>query len=655
MATRGLDPDLVALQEVRDLVERAHAAHKEIASWEQDRVDVLCAAMAQAGEAAAYELARLAVEETGIGRVHYKVLKNIFGTRALWASIKDEKTCGIVRRDERTGVIEVATPVGVVASIVPTTNPTSTALAKALISVKGRNATVISPHPRARRCIGESAEVLRRAIERAGGPPDLVLSLSNPTIESTGALMSHELTAIILATGGAGLVHAAYSSGKPAYGVGPGNVPCYVDRSADISAAARWITASQSFDNATLCCSEQALVLDEPIADALLAAMAERGAHLCDADEVAKLARLCNRGGHMNADVVGLDPQRVADMAGFSVPRHTTVLLAPQGGVGREWPLSIEILCPLLSVHRVNGWEEGCRESLSMLEHGGLGHTIGVWAGEQAVIDAWLLHKPAGRIVLNGPCSEGAVGYSTGFLPSMSLGCGPQAGNITTDNISARHLISIKRASTPRRDWDNVYRAGHEAAAKLTGDSAPRGSGLEGDPGLGTASAPKAGARAVSGGSNWQGNAAVTPPPPLPSAPAGGALRSKVQPALKSRPSAPTFTRPTSAPQAAAVLTSAPALAIASPIAPDRPQAPTAPTGGGALGGRHPEHPLQRRRRLPDGPVQRLPASRRQQRGLHRLTHVVQQITPGRTYASRSRAQPRALEPHHENETHEDL
>ena len=333
-------------------------------------------------------------EETGIGRVHYKVLKNLFGSEGTWKSIEHEKTVGIVSRDERAGVVEIATPAGVVAGIVPTTNPTSTALNKAIISVKGRNAIVISPHPRARRCIGETVEVLRHAIERAGGPPDLVASLSNPTIESTAALMSHRDVALILATGGSGLVEAAYSSGKPAYGVGPGNVPVYVDRSADVAQAARWIVSSQSFDNATLCCSEQGLVLDRPIADRMLAEMQRRGAHLCSPEEVDKLAARCNVRGHMCPDVVGKDPHVVAGKSGFSVPRETSVLLAPQGGVGRDWPLSIEILCPLLSVHVVDGWEEGCDVSLQTLRYGGLGHTIGLWARDETVLDAWFLEKP---------------------------------------------------------------------------------------------------------------------------------------------------------------------------------------------------------------------------------------------------------------------
>ena len=480
----SLDPDLRSLQEVRDLVERASRAQAIAARWSQKETDAVCEAMAKAGANAAHDLARVAVDETGMGRVHYKVLKNLFGAEGTWDSIKDERTVGILSRDERSGVIEVGTPAGVIAVIIPTTNPTSTALNNALICVKGRNAVVISPHPRAKRCIGETVDVLRRAIERAGGPPDLVCTLSNPTIESTGALMKHRKTAMILATGGSGLVRSAYSSGKPAYGVGPGNVPVYVDRSADVDSAARWIVASQSFDNATLCCSEQALVLDRPIAERVLSEMQRRGAYLCNADETEQLERHCVRDGMMVADVVGQDPWKIAQGAGFDVPRSTTVLLAHQGGVGKEYPLSSEVLCPLLSIHVVDGWEDGCSVSLAILRYGGLGHTIGLWAKDETVLDAWFLEKPANRIVVNGPTSQGAVGYSTGLPVALSLGCGPQAGNITSDNLSARHMINVKRVAFVRADWESTYEKDLARAASLTGDHAPRGSGLVGDPAL---------------------------------------------------------------------------------------------------------------------------------------------------------------------------
>lgn len=574
-----LDPDLLALQEVRDSVERAWRACEAVHHFTQAQTDALCQSMAEAGARAAHELAKLAVEETGIGRVHYKILKNLFGSEGTWASIKDEKTVGIVARDERRGIVEVATPFGVVAGIIPTTNPTSTALFKSLISVKGRNAIVISPHPRAKKCIGATVEVLRRAIERAGGPPDLVIALASPTIESTGALMKHKKVAVILATGGTGLVQAAYSSGKPAYGVGPGNVPCYVDRSADIAEAAAAIVQSQSFDNGTFCCSEQALVVDKPIQAQLLAELARNGAHLCSEDETAKLARLCNRGGHMNPDVVGQDPYKLAEWAGFKVPRETTVLLAYQGGVGKEWPLSIEILAPVLSVHVVDGWKDGCKVSMQTLHADGLGHTCAVWARDERVLESWFLEKPANRIIVNGPSSQGAVGYSTNLMPSVSLGCGPQAGNITSDNITAKHLVNIKRVAFVRSDWQTLQRRDHERAARLGGDAAPRGSGLPGDPALALGEArahgelaPAPSAFKSAGLSNWSGNPLFLPregsaqprsAPPSTSAPASAsrssslppqapapAARSSVSavaqaPAASAAPSpAPTFTQP---------------------------------------------------------------------------------------------------------------
>lgn len=554
---QAIDPDLRALQDVRDAIARAKRACEALHDYDQRRTDALCAAMAKAGAAAAHDLARLAVEETGIGKIHYKVLKNLFGSEGTWASIQNEKTVGVLSRDEKTGIVEVGTASGVVAGIVPTTNPTSTTLYKAIIAVKGRNSIVISPHPRARRCIGETVEVLRRAIERAGGPPDLVCVLPNPTIESTGALMKHKDVALILATGGTGLVTAAYSSGRPAYGVGPGNVPCYVDRSADVPYAAAAITASQSFDNATLCCSEQGLVLDAPIAKQLVAELVKRGAHVCDDDETKKLAKLCNVRGHMNADVVGLDPWRIAEMAGFAVPKHTTLLLAWQGGVGRDWPLSIEILAPVLSLHLVNGWEEGCKTSIAMLQSDGLGHTLGIHARDERVLEAFFLEKPANRIVVNGPCSQGAVGYSTHLVPSFSLGCGPQAGNITSDNISARHLINVKRVAFPRRDWADIERRDHERVAALTKDGMPRGSGMAGDPALsGTAPRASTSAFTMDASSNWRGNpsvaeAAAARPAAAPAATATP-WASKVGAGAKSAP--PTFVQPQSASASTATL-----------------------------------------------------------------------------------------------------
>lgn len=582
-----IDHDLRALQDVRDMVARAKRACEAIHRYDQRQADALCAAMAKAGAAAAYDLARLAVEETGIGRVHYKVLKNLVGSEGTWASIQNEKTVGVISRDDKTGVVEVATASGVIAGIVPTTNPTSTAMFKALISVKGKNAIVISPHPRARRCIGESVEVFRRAIERAGGPPDLVVALPNPTIESTGALMKHKDVALILATGGTGLVQAAYSSGKPAYGVGPGNVPCYVDRSADIAWAAQAITASQSFDNATLCCSEQGLVLDAPIANQLVSELVKRGAYLCNDEETKKLAKLCNVRGHMNPDIVGIDPWRIAEMAGFSVAKTTTILLAWQGGIGKDWPLSIEILAPVLSLHKVDGWEQGCKASLEMLAFDGLGHTLGIHAKDERVLEAFFLEKPANRIIVNGPCSQGAVGYSTNLVPSMSLGCGPQAGNITSDNITAKHLINIKRAAFVRRDWAQIEARDHERVAALTKDGMPRGAGLRGDPALSSsAPGPSSSALTQDASSNWRGNPSTSATANSTSASdTATPWKSKVGPAAKSSPPVAGFASGSGVSSTATMPTfSAPSSALPAPRPAQAPaQRANSPYVGGAL------------------------------------------------------------------------
>ncbi len=558
---KGLDPDLRALQEVRDQVARAKAAVKAVRHYTQADADRLCAAMAEAGARAAHDLARSAVQETGMGRVHYKILKNLLGTEGVWESIKDERTVGVLSADPRTGITEVAAPVGIVAGVIPSTNPTSSALFKSIIAVKGRNAMVLSPHPSARRCILQTAEVMRRAIERAGGPPDLVTCLENPTLESTGALMKHRDVAVILATGGSGLVRAAYSSGKPAYGVGPGNVPAYVDRSADPRKVAEDIVTSQSFDNGTLCCSEQGLVLDAPIYDRVLSAMQARGAHLCTPEEVAKLEAFCNTGGHMNPKVVGQDPWKVAEMAGFYVKRSTTVLLAPQAGVGPEHKLSIEILCPLLSVHKVDGWKQGCEVSTAMLHLGGLGHTLAVHAQDEDVLHAFFLEKPASRIVVNGPSSPGATGFSTNLMPSMSLGCGPQAGNITSDNITARHLIHIKRAAAPRADWKAIERRFHERAAAMTGEPAPRGSGLPGDPGLASGS----GRMPSEPEPRHEPVVRATAPPTVTAQPV---LASAPQPVANP---APTFSRPASAPRAQAARPNPPRPATSGPTQPGGP------------------------------------------------------------------------------------
>ena len=449
-----MHPDLGSRQQARELLERTRAAFELYRSYDQARVDRICYAMVEAGYRESRRLAELAVAETGFGRVESKEAKNRFATRGLWRYIRELKTCGLIASDPRRGVDDYADPFGVIAAIIPTTNPTSTALFKAIIAMKSRNGMVTSPHPRAVRCIAESIRVVHEAAVEAGAPRDILTVMDEVTLEGTDELMKHRLTDLILATGGAGLVRAAYSSGKPAFGVGPGNSPAWIDRSADLAAAARAIVASQTFDNGTICASEQSLVLDRPIRDAFLAEMKKLGAHHCSAEEARKLAGIVVRGRSMNAEIVGRYPHELARMAGFELPQETTVLLADCAGVGWEHPLSVEKLSPILSVFTEDGHDAGCRRCLEVLAFGGMGHTLAIHCRDEAVIREFAEKKPVNRILVNSPSSQGAVGYTTGLVPSMTLGCGSFGGNITSDNIGPMHLLNVKRLARVDGRWD---------------------------------------------------------------------------------------------------------------------------------------------------------------------------------------------------------
>ncbi len=448
-----MDQDLASIAEARALLRRTRKAFEAFRAFDQARVDRIVHAGVEAGYGSASRLAELAVEETRIGSVVGKTAKNRFATRGLWAAVRGMRTCGILSEDPRRGLMEVAHPFGVVAAIIPTTNPTSTALFKALICLKSRNGMVASPHPRAARCIAESVRVIHDAAVEAGAPRDIVTCLTAVSLEGTQELMRHAETDVILATGGSGLVKEAYSSGKPAFGVGPGNVPVYVDRSADVAFTARCLVDSKTFDNGTICASEQAIVADRPIAERLLAELKARGCHVCTPAEVKQLDRIVLHRGGMNPAIVGLSAHAVAALAGFGVPPRTTVLIAPTGGVGPEFPVSHEKLCPLLAWYEVDGHEEGCRRSLEVLRYGGLGHTLVLHGKDEAVLRAFALEKPVNRLVVNSPSSQGAVGFTTELFPSMTLGCGSFGGNITSDNIGPQHLLNIKRVARAKPSY----------------------------------------------------------------------------------------------------------------------------------------------------------------------------------------------------------
>jgi len=441
-----MDKDLSSIQEARDAVNAASQAWKTWSKVSQVEVDRVCAAMAEAGFNASDRLGHLAYEETGYGNPAHKKLKNEFGSRVVWESIRDLKTVGVIRHDPDRRIYDIAWPMGVVAALIPSTNPTSTAFFKTLIAVKARDAIVVSPHPSAARCTFEAINVMSRAAEQAGAPRGLIQCLQQVSLEGTNALMTHRATALILATGGTPMVRAAHSTGKPAYGVGPGNVPVYVDRSADIEKAARYIVASKAFDCSTICATEQAVIADRPVATQLKTLMTAEGAYFTSEGETQALRKtVFNSDGSVNTAVVGKPAPYVAAYAGFHVPETVRVLVTPLSRVGKSEPLSHEKLTTALGWYDVDGWEQGCETSIALIETGGRGHTQIIHARDERVIMAFGLEKPVFRILVNTMGTLGAIGMTTGLMPSLTLGSGGIGGAITGDNITAHHLINIKR------------------------------------------------------------------------------------------------------------------------------------------------------------------------------------------------------------------
>ena len=451
------DRDLVSIGEARALARRARVAANALAELSQEQIDAIVFAVAETATAHAETLARLAVDETGFGVYEDKVQKNLFASQKVYNFIKPMKTVGVIARHEDRRIVEIAEPFGVVAAIVPSTNPTSTAIYKVLISLKARCSIVISPHPSAVKCITRTAEVLADAARRAGAPDGSVNWMTTVSLEGTQELMRQREVAVILATGGMGLVRAAYSAGKPAYGVGPGNAPAYIERTADVAKAARDIITGKTFDNGVLCSSENSVVVDAPIAEQAKRELQAQGAHFLSRADIDKVARVLVTPQRLpNPSLVGKSATFIADACGVTVPDDTRVLIAELDGVGRDYPLSIEKLCPVLSFYVVRDWQEGCERCKQILRYGGMGHTMSIHSQNEKVILEFGLKKPAFRIVVNSPTTFGAIGLSTGLDPAMTLGCGGFGGNITSDNISPKHLLNIKRlayevASVPNR------------------------------------------------------------------------------------------------------------------------------------------------------------------------------------------------------------
>jgi len=447
------DRDLISIQEARQAVERASEAQKKFAAFSQEQVDAVVEACAAAATEAGEQLARLAVEETGYGNVADKIIKNRLASVHVPRAIRGMKTVGIIREDREKGILEIAEPVGVVAAVIPSTNPTSTTIYKTLISLKARNAVVLSPHPTAMRCICESVSVLTRAALKMGAPEDLIVCLSHPTTQGTQELMRHRLTGVILATGGTGLVRAAYTSGRPAFGVGPGNVPAMIERTANVRKAVADILAGKTFDYGTICSSEQAIVAEEAVREQVLEECRKQDAYFLTEKEIERLGALVFLGGAQvpNTQVVGRPATVIAEMAGIKVPATTRVLIAKLESVGRDVPLSGEKLSPILAFYSAPNLAAGIELCVQLLRHGGLGHTCSIHSQSEAAVKQYGLAVPAFRVVVNTSAVHGSIGYSTNLFPAMTLGCGSPGGNITSDNIGPQHLMNVKRVAWESR------------------------------------------------------------------------------------------------------------------------------------------------------------------------------------------------------------
>lgn len=452
-----MDKDLQSIQEVRELVAQAKLAQREFQQFTQAQVDQVTKAMADAGYRAAESLARAAVDDTGFGRYEDKIIKNQFATRDLWNAIKDEKTVGIIHRDRLKRTMRVAEPMGVVAAIIPTTNPTSTVLNNIIIAVKSGNGIVASPHPSAAKCTLAAVEVLVQAAEKAGAPAGLIGCIKTPSIAGAQHLMSHDDVNVIIATGGRGIVKAAYSSGKPAYGVGPGNVPAIIERTADVNKAVKDIVAGKSFDNGVICSSEQAMIYERSIERQVMLALKKMPVHIVNDDEKEKLRSwMFTHDGKLNTKVVGLNPWQIGENAGFKVAPSVRAIIVPIDSVGPAEVFSKEKLSPVLAMLPANSIKQAFQYGLTMVEMAGIGHTAAIHTRDDDIVLDFAHKFHVGRLVVNSPSVHGSVGYTTELPPALTLGSGTRSGSITMDNISAKHLLNVKSLAYETKPLDKT-------------------------------------------------------------------------------------------------------------------------------------------------------------------------------------------------------
>ena len=446
-----LDKDLQARQEARCLAKRAEEAQQQLARMSQEKLDAIVANVAKVFYDKALELAELAVRETGFGNVEDKITKNQFASRTVWEAIRDMKTVGVLKGQPGDKLWEVGVPVGVIAAIIPSTNPTSTVCYKAMIALKAGCSIVFSPHPKALECTLKAARLVAQAAEKAGAPAGSIGCLTIPSLDGCKELMGAEQTRLILATGGPAMVRSAYSSGKPAIGVGAGNGPAYIHRSADVEQALEHILRSKSFDYGTVCASEQSIVVEKAMEQQVRAVAEQKGFYFMNTEEAGRLAKLLFKpNGTLNPAIVGKPALQLAQMAGFSVPAATRVLVAREQEAGPTRPYSMEKLCPVLAFFVMEDEDAVLAKAIEVLEHEGSGHTFSMHATDMAVVKRFALKIPVSRFLVNTPSALGGIGATTGLFPALTLGCGAVGGSSTSNNISPMDLINIRRVA-----WDN--------------------------------------------------------------------------------------------------------------------------------------------------------------------------------------------------------
>ncbi len=454
------DKDLISVQETRNLLLEAEKAQRELARMDQGQIDRIVKAISDAGAAHAVQLAKSAQQETGFGKWQDKVIKNMFAAKVVYDAVKNEKTVGILHEDKVRKVWDIGTPVGVIAGIVPSTNPTSTVIYKAMIALKGGNAIVFSPHPGAKKCILETVEIISRAACEAGCPKGAVSAISVPTMEATQALMKSEHTALILATGGGAMVKSAYSSGTPAIGVGAGNGPAFIDKSADIKKAVKQILDSKTFDNGTICASEQSIIVERCMEAKVVEELKSQGAFVLTQEQSRQLGKFILRAnGTMNPMIVGKTCAQIAEYAGLcGVPSSARVLVGRETKVGADAPYSREKLAPILGLFVEENTDRVLERSIEILHMEGAGHTFSMHAEDEGLVRKFALQIPASRFLVNTPGALGGIGATTGLFPALTLGCGAVGGSSSSNNIGPLDLINIQRVAFGTKELEEIRR-----------------------------------------------------------------------------------------------------------------------------------------------------------------------------------------------------